>query len=88
MNIGMWGEQILALHAHIAITRAGLDALIHKKKHGSLPDNVDTLDPYTEQPLQYERREDGTARIEAARPIEDGWNREELEIVWELAPAR
>jgi len=85
-RIAVWGDEILALRGHIAVTRAGLDALIHKKRHGLFPDDLtgSPVDPYTGKPLLYERREDGTARIEAARPIEDDLNREEWEIVWEL----
>ncbi|MEE8106749.1 MAG: hypothetical protein V3T86_14550 [Planctomycetota bacterium] len=88
--LAYYAEQMRDLRAHVAVTRAGLDALIHRKKHGSFPDDLtgSPLDPFTGKPLLYERREDGTARIEAARPLPyEGASIEvveEWEIVWEL----
>ncbi len=85
-RIDIWAEQVMAIRGHIAITRAGLDAQIHKRKHGRFPEDLASspLDPYTGKALLYECRDDGTARVEAARPIDETWNREEHEIVWEL----
>ncbi|MDH3592529.1 MAG: hypothetical protein OER88_11660, partial [Planctomycetota bacterium] len=73
--------------ARIAVTRAGLAALAAHRRDGSFPAEFALpTDPYTGQPLLYEVREDGTARIEAARPLRDGEDPRDVEIAWELVP--
>jgi len=81
------GREVQALRAHVAVVETGLDALVHRKRTGRFPDALPVpLDPYTGQPLSYEVRDDGTARVAAARPIPEPAeaNREEYEIAWEL----
>ncbi|MEE8106662.1 MAG: hypothetical protein V3T86_14095 [Planctomycetota bacterium] len=85
-NVVTFGAWLRDVRAHVAITRAGLDALISRKNTGHFPADLtgSPLDPFTDKLLRYERHEDGTARIEAAVPIEEWQDREEHEIAWEL----
>ncbi len=83
---GWLGEIVLTLRAAAAVTRAGLDALNHKRTRGAYPGDLagSPLDPYTGAPLIYRVRDDGSARIQAARPIGDSPRSDEVEIFWEL----
>jgi len=73
------------LRARVAVTRAGLDALVLRKKNGRFPATMRLpIDPFGGKPLRYTVRVDGTARIESARPIRDEFFRKEEEIAWEL----
>ena len=62
-----------ARRALFEITAAGLTALEWRRKHGDWPPSLDAtgvvaIDPFTGQPLGYEKKDDGSLRIFAQAP--------------------
>ena len=87
--LGSWWAVVLA-HARVRrdaglrVTATGLDLLVHREAHGAWPENLDgfpdATDPFTGEPLVYERTDTGV-RVAALDPEPD----EDHPLEWRLS---